>query len=491
MFSSRLVRFLDKCAILGVFICGNYSENYIFINIGFNSQTSKIKALKKHASSENLIASVEKWILYWIKNKMMTFQSRWKSFDEKWVLSYLTPFELAQAGLFYSGDGDNVICFDCRVNMFSWKPGDDPLCEHIRFSPDCGFINYILSTVKGRMKTFYNWPVDFLKPREMAEAGFHYTGFRDCVKCSSCKKDFDNWERNDIPFTEHMFHSPRCPFVIEYKDIYHNSSTAVYRSRIEVKNIEDRLDSEGNGHTDLLTCFYCGNTLSHWNETHEPWRVHVKWSKTCRYLLLKKGKSFGDMVDAVDSDIINSKQLELFKLIDAQKNTLALDYKMRIQSTKKHFGKITITNTSNKIQENLFQKLNHNSVPDCMMCKICCKEEIEVAIVPCGHAIACIECTLALEQCAICRISFTKLMRIYLWKDKKQKLNKFLQLIPFSFKIFSNTLNSMLCKVCNKEEIATVFLPCRHVYTCVKCAEEADTCLVCGENVFSFIQLYF
>jgi len=65
----------------------------------------------------------------------------------------------------------------------------------------------------------------------------------------------------------------------------------------------------GNGHSDTITCFYCSDTRSDWNESLEPWVAHAKWSKTCSYLLLKKGKSFGDMIHAVKSDIIKSNQL--------------------------------------------------------------------------------------------------------------------------------------------------------------------------------------
>jgi baculoviral IAP repeat-containing protein 7/8 len=125
-----------------------------------------------------------------------------------------------------------------------------------------------------------------------------------------------------------------------------------------------------------------------------------------------------------------------------------------------------------------------------MLCKICCKEEIEVAIIPCGHAIACIQCSLTFIRCAICRNICFRLMRIYLCKDIKE--DKYFKLVPSSSKTSSNsTLNPMLCKVCYKEGMTTVFLPCRHVYTCGKCAEGIDECPICKEDVFSFIQLYF
>jgi len=156
----------------------------------------------------------------------------------------------------------------------------------------------------------------------------------------------------------------------------------------------------------------------------------------------------------------------------------------------RHFKEIKITKIlSDKIEEHLFQKLAPNLLPDIMLCKICYKEEVEIAIVPCGHAIACIECALSCDYCSMCRMACTRLMRIHLCMNKENDEN--LKLEPCSSKMSSgNELNPKLCKVCLKEEMSTVFLPCRHVYTCVKCAEETSECLVCREDVYSFIKIY-
>ncbi|KAF0723959.1 death-associated inhibitor of apoptosis 1-like [Aphis craccivora] len=124
-----------------------------------------------------------------------------------------------------------------------------------------------------------------------------------------------------------------------------------------------------------------------------------------------------------------------------------------------------------------------------MLCRICYKEEIEIAIVPCGHAIACIECALSLDYCSMCRMSYSRLMRIHLCMNKEN--DESLKLQPCSSKLSSDDeLKAKLCKVCLKEEMSAVFLPCRHVYTCVKCAEEMSECLFCREHVYSFIKIY-
>ncbi|XP_026819283.1 putative inhibitor of apoptosis [Rhopalosiphum maidis] len=470
-----------------------------------------------------------------LKDEFHMSETLLRTFDERWTLTFLTPFEMAQANFRYTGIGDQVTCHFCKKLFFDWQPGDSPLREHIRLSRECSFVMFTMKFFKGRMLTFSNWRVNFLRPYEMAEAGYFYTGVQDRVKCLLCMTEFGNWQQQDIPFDKHAFQSPQCPYVIVYKNYVVKSG--IYRSSIEVKNIEDRLDSEGiilflkplfhqkmidfdkrldsfnrclvplqhdintlceagyfysgNGYSDTITCFYCSDTRSDRNENEEPWVVHAKWSKSCSYLLLKKGKSFGDMVHAVERDIIKSNQLELFKLIAAKRNTLIIGHNMKIQSTKKHFNRIQVTKlSSNKIQEHCFQKLDPNVLPDSMLCKICYKEEIQIAVIPCGHTISCIQCSLTFIRCAVCRDLSFRLMKVYLCKDIKKY--KYLKLIPNSAKMSTNnTINPMLCKVCHKEGMTTAFLPCRHVYSCDKCAEQIDKCLICREDVFSFIKLYF
>lgn len=51
-----------------------------------------------------------------------------------------TPQALAQAGLFYIGDGDQCKCFWCGGILSNWQPNDVPWVEHARLFPQCGFV---------------------------------------------------------------------------------------------------------------------------------------------------------------------------------------------------------------------------------------------------------------------------------------------------------------------------------------------------------------
>lgn len=48
-----------------------------------------------------------------------------------------TPYSLASAGFFHIQGGDDVQCFYCGIRIHQWKPSDNALGEHLRWSRDC------------------------------------------------------------------------------------------------------------------------------------------------------------------------------------------------------------------------------------------------------------------------------------------------------------------------------------------------------------------
>lgn len=88
-----------------------------------------------------------------VKKEFTTYESRLKSFDisSKELYSWpsiikQTPKELAEAGFYYVGLSDHVMCFHCGGGLHNWEAGDDPWEEHARWYPRCSF----LLLMKGR-----------------------------------------------------------------------------------------------------------------------------------------------------------------------------------------------------------------------------------------------------------------------------------------------------------------------------------------------------
>uniref|UniRef100_A0A8C7N7B2 RING-type E3 ubiquitin transferase n=2 Tax=Oncorhynchus TaxID=8016 RepID=A0A8C7N7B2_ONCKI len=168
-------------------------------------------------------------------------QDRLDSFHS-WILSIITPSELAKAGFYYLGQGDRVACFTCGGQLSNWEPGDRAVSEHQRHYPNCHFVrgdradNVSLAGVVGgvaglsnvsnpamqqreeRLLTFVHWPLRIpVRPDQLAKAGFYYVGRNDDVKCFCCDGGLRCWESGDDPWVEHAKWFPRCVYLLQEK----------------------------------------------------------------------------------------------------------------------------------------------------------------------------------------------------------------------------------------------------------------------------------
>ena len=65
-----------------------------------------------------------------------------------------------------------------------------------------------------RLASFKDFPITIpVSAMRLAQAGFHYTGERDVVKCFSCGVTYQGWQMGDRPTLVHARISPNCPFV--------------------------------------------------------------------------------------------------------------------------------------------------------------------------------------------------------------------------------------------------------------------------------------
>lgn len=175
---------------------------------------------------------------------------RLKSFENN-QHSFKSPEDLATIG-FYLKDGD-VKCNFCSLRI-KYIPEDvDCLTDHFKNSPCCpllrgkttenqaldeDYLKNLLDGLKSKMDTcgtmeflnyevkypqfasetcrkcsFDGWSVDFIESKELAEAGFFYTGNEDKVVCFSCGCGLKGWEDGDVPVEEHRKASECCEYL--------------------------------------------------------------------------------------------------------------------------------------------------------------------------------------------------------------------------------------------------------------------------------------
>lgn len=174
----------------------------------------------------------------------------------KWPHKFLLPEQLAKAGFFYypsQDNPDNCACFLCHRSIDAWEEGDDPLVEHLKHSPNCGWATVAaieaqdeelskefpasLRMVEARTATFAGrWPHEAkrgwkCKTKQLVNAGWKYTptsDSNDMATCTYCSLALDGWEPSDKPLEEHYNRSPDCPFFTLIDE--HNAELALKKS---------------------------------------------------------------------------------------------------------------------------------------------------------------------------------------------------------------------------------------------------------------------
>ncbi|XP_009329031.1 PREDICTED: E3 ubiquitin-protein ligase XIAP isoform X1 [Pygoscelis adeliae] len=455
---------------------------------------------------------------------------------------------LAQAGFVYTGEGDKVKCFSCHTTTEGWAPGDSAVERHRKLSPNCKFItestflennihplaqNYQHGTENGssnsalpctlddpsdaeadylvrtrqvvdmsdnfypknpamcseesRLKSFHNWPLNGqLTPKELANAGFYYTGVGDQVACFCCGGKLKKWEPSDRAWSEHKRHFPKCFFVLG-RDVGNvpsesirdelgrsgvnnaqhprNPSMAKYGRRLQTfltwiypvdkeQLAEAGFYSIGNG--DHVVCFHCGGGLQEWKENEDPWDQHAKWFPGCRFVRKEKGLEFINNVhlrdgyrdstteaaegtilpkddllqnplvqSAIDmgfslSEIRNTmeKKLQMSGESHTSVGDLVADLSAQKENTREEEPNEIPVEQDDLIQlQNLYlsteEKLRR--LQEEKLCKICMAKDISVVLIPCGHLVACKECAEALNECPLCRTNIMKRQEIFMY----------------------------------------------------------------------------
>merc|ERR1719245_2492132 len=206
-----------------------------------------------------------------------------------------------------------------------------------------------------RLASFTNWTVPYIRPADLARAGFYSLHNLDSCKCAFCDNCVGDWVEGDDPMTEHTNLFPLCPFVLGYEvgNIPLNSDEHNHGEGIQSQDetgirwseqhrepnsaaenalpgeelgvmkhggplhpqyatLEARLRTFGEwppalrqqpkdlaeagfyyiGLSDQVKCFYCDGGLRNWQSEDEPWKEHARWFDKCGFVRLVKGDEY-------------------------------------------------------------------------------------------------------------------------------------------------------------------------------------------------------
>ncbi|KAJ7310497.1 hypothetical protein JRQ81_007419 [Phrynocephalus forsythii] len=328
-------------------------------------------------------------------------EARLRSFQNWPSYAPVAPNDLASAGLYYTGIGDEVECFCCGGKLKNWEPSDQAWSEHRRHFPRCFFV---LGRDVGNIG---------IVPNQSGDA---------------------NLNRGNL-------HNGSLP---------QNSSMADYETRIKTFATWNYLVSKeelaragfysiGNG--DSVVCFHCGGGLQEWKDYEDPWEQHAKWFPGCKYLIEEKGQAFVNSIHLTHSlqkstiedvektlaegeDLLQNKMVENvvhmgFSLDEIRK---AMERKRHLSAESYRSIEALVGDLINAQRENtphaswgkeLSTEEKLRRLQEEKLCKICMDKTISVVLIPCGHLVACGDCAKAIARCPLCCTEISKRQKIY------------------------------------------------------------------------------
>lgn len=305
-----------------------------------------------------------------------------------WPLDYIDGKLLAMIGFYYTGRVDATKCQFCGISIGHWERGDDPISEHLYYSPNCPLL---------RRRHTTNVPIDeddlnMLLPMpsydECGTTEMHVLAdtlpptppppseiivdddhrHTENVRVDEDDDDDDDDVSTYVTFPEYAVESTRLQ----------SFQTAGWPP--QMKQSGEQMAEAGffyTGFGDRVKCFSCGLIVKDWQTDDKPWDKHAIFMRNkCRY----------------------------YKLIKGVDDTTTIPTPIDINEDPP----TTTSDEQEDDEENETRIYSGDRI-----CKICLTGEYDTAFVPCGHVVACAKCASSIIKCPICRKRFNDILRIY------------------------------------------------------------------------------
>ncbi|XP_041343123.1 inhibitor of apoptosis protein-like [Pyrgilauda ruficollis] len=439
-------------------------------------------------------------------HSMRTEDARLRTF-QSWPLTFLSPTDLAKAGLYYLGTADKVACFTCGGQLCNWEPKDNAVSEHRRHYPNCRFVenlireqqsfnvsNVSMQTHEARVKTFVNWPTRIpVQPEQLADAGFYYVGRNDDVKCFCCDGGLRCWESGDDPWIEHAKWFPRCEYLLRVK-----GREFVNQIQARFPHLLEQLLSTSDPPVDEnldppIIRFEPGESYSEdaimMNTPVVKAALEMGFSRrlikqTVQSKILATGENYKTVNDLV-SDLLLAEDEKIEEEKEKQLEEVASDDLYLIQKNRMAlFQRLTcvLPILGSLLSAKVITELEHDVIKQKTQIPLQARELIDTILVK-GN-----------EAASIFRNCLRDCDPV-LYKDLfVEKTIKYVPTEDVSGLPMEEQLRRLqeerTCKVCMDKEVSIVFIPCGHLVVCKECAPSLRKCPICRGTIKGTVRTF-
>ncbi|XP_065586096.1 baculoviral IAP repeat-containing protein 2 [Cyrtonyx montezumae] len=436
---------------------------------------------------------------------MSTEEARLRTFHT-WPLMFLSPTDLAKAGLYYLGAADKVACFMCGGQLSNWEPKDNAMSEHRRHFPNCPFVesltrdqpsfnvsNVTMQTHEARVKTFINWPTRIpVQPEQLADAGFYYVGRNDDVKCFCCDGGLRCWESGDDPWIEHAKWFPRCEYLLRVK-----GGEFVSQVQARFPHLLEQLLSTSETPVDENM-----DPVIHFEPGESPSEDAIMMNTPVVKAALEMGFSRRLIRQTVQSKILATE--ENYKTVnDLVSDLLTAEDEKREEEKERQLEEVASDDLSliRKNRMALFQRLTcvlpilesllsakviteleHDVIKQKTQTALQARELIDTVLVK-GNAAASIfrSCLKDCDPVLYKDLFVEKSMKYFPTEDVSG--------LPMEEQL-RRLQEERTCKVCMDKEVSIVFIPCGHLVVCKECAPSLRKCPICRGTIKGTVRTF-
>ncbi|KAI8497606.1 Baculoviral IAP repeat-containing protein 2 [Branchiostoma belcheri] len=247
----------------------------------------------------------------------------------------VSVFKMAEAGFYYSGTGDRVVCFSCGGSVEGWEFGDTAMGKHKRLHPHCNFVNGRCSQDQSpkqhqghqdqcsKQHQGHQDQCSKQHHRHQDQSPKQHQGHQDqCSKqhqglqdqCSKqhhrhqdqCSKQHQGHQDQcskqhqglqDQCSKQHQGHQDQCSKQHQGHQDQCSKQHQGHQDQCSKQHQghQDQCSKQHQGlqdhvtHEDNVKCFYCGGRLRNWEPGDKPWTEHAKW---CKFLLQERGDDY-------------------------------------------------------------------------------------------------------------------------------------------------------------------------------------------------------
>lgn len=320
--------------------------------------------------------------------KFSTYDSRLNTFSQ-WPPSLAQkPHDLAEAGFYFTGRGDQVRCFHCDGGLRLWEREDDPWLEHARWFPTCGFILLI----KGQ---------EFVD-----EANAIGARLAKVPQLMSPKARSESPLRRINSVTEQelqeLMNSPNVIAALQM---------GIEASRVK-QALRQRLEYIGtpfHSPDSLVLAALEAQTEQIASADSENWATPpdspspARWRRPSPRIVEDSTDADNQSAssDSPDEEVHNVESLEPTQAKAAEAPPHIQDLHNDSSNSPEIIAPLTLEEENRRLKE-------------ARLCKICMDSEVGVVFLPCRHLVTCCNCAHSLADCPLCRQPIKATVRTFL-----------------------------------------------------------------------------